>query len=172
MIVLGILLCVAALFGSMGISWPKSKICCNIYYSSLLTVSSRLALPVALLELFSGIVLFVRKDYIVEQGRERGIDQSVLDDITNPAIPIALFVLCVMETLRLFASKFLRRSVEKDVLKFHLLQEQEAEEEKRVAKERSDKINTKYSAYREKFKNKYNMDCPKTGSAVEAQNKL
>jgi hypothetical protein len=91
MIVLGILLCVAGLFGSMGISWPKSKICCDIYYSSLLTVSSRLALPVALLELFSGIVLFVRKDYIAEQGRERGIDQSVLDDITNPAIPIALF---------------------------------------------------------------------------------
>jgi hypothetical protein len=172
LIILGMLLIVTALFGTMGISWPRTELCCNVYYSSLLIFSSYLAIPVALLEITSATMLFVRKDYIVKEGHARGVDESVIDDITNPMIPIALLALCVMECFRLFASKFLRGAVVKDVLKYKLMKEEEKEEEKRVAQERSDKIGSKYSAYREKFKNKYNMDTPKTGSAVEAQSQL
>ena len=165
-IVLGLLLLITATFGGMGITWPRQQCCCNVYYSSLLTVSSYLAIPCALLELISAIILFSSKDSIIEEGANSGVDPGVLEDITNPFIPIALLALCVLECFRFIFSKFLRGSVTEDVLKFRLMKEEEEAEQERVAQERQQKIGDKYSAYRQKFKNKYGMETPRAGKAA------
>ena len=157
---LGLYMLVAALLSWYALTYTQPR---------CLVCSAYSAIPIAIGEFSLATTLLAKKGWIVDYLNKEKIDPSRIAEVTQPALPVALYVMFLFELLRYYASVYMRSSVKKSALKYKLMTEESEAEKAALEKERADTRAAKYGGLREKYKAKYGMDTSRLDSALQTQ---
>ena len=159
-IALGLLMLCAALSSWACITYRWTG-CCLMF-------SAYSCFPIALIEFVLAIALLSSKDDISNYLRKQGATQQHIDDATNPALPIALFVLFVFEIMRFYASRYVKGAVRSENLRHRLVAQEQATEQQRIDDERIAARTEKYAGLRDQYRQKYGIATERTDAVLGA----
>jgi len=160
---LGLYMLVAALLSWYAIAYARPRVLLCSAYS---------AVPIALTELSLATALLVKKDWIVSYLQRQAIDPARIAEVTQPALPIAMYAMFVCELLRYYASVYMRQSVGKAALKKSLMADEAQAQRHALEQERAQTRASKYGGLRDHYKEKYGMKTSRADSAIASQNAL
>jgi len=129
-----------------------------------LYTSAWLCLVLALMEMSFGVTMLFEKDKITSNLRNEkesiGLSDSKIDeiDLHSEMLGYGFLSLSAMEVLRFFASRLVQRIVQKQSMYQYLSAKENDHEENRQSKMHAYMVNKKYSALRDKYREKWTSD--------------